>query len=80
MSNNRRQNGFTMIELMLSVTFIAILLLAIAMLIIQMSGMYNKGLTLREASQAGQFISSEIQRSLNQTYSNAVVYVNLPDD
>ncbi len=78
MSNNSR-SGFTLVELMLSISFIAILLLAIAMLIIQMSAIYNKGLTLREANQAGQFISSEIQRSLNQTYSNAVEAVEFSD-
>lgn len=79
MMSNKLQRGFTMTELMLAVSFIAILLLAIAMLIIQMSAIYNKGLTLREANQAGQFISSEIQRTLNQTYSNAVAYVELPE-
>ena len=68
-----------MVELMLSVSFIAVLLLAIAMLTIQMSGIYNKGLTLREANQAGQFLSSEVQRSLNQTYSRAVEVVSFPD-
>jgi len=69
-----------MVELMLSITFIAILLLSIAMLTIQMSGIYNKGLTLREANQSGQFISSEVERALNQTYSNAVTSVTLPDE
>lgn len=79
MSNSKPRNGFTLVELMLSITFIAVLLLAIAMMTIQMSSIYNKGLTLREANQAGQFVSSEVQRSLNQTYSNAVEAVNLPD-
>jgi len=77
--SSKQQAGFTMTELMLAVSFIAVLLLAIAMLIIQMSAIYNKGLTLREANQAGQFISSEIQRSLNQTYSNAVKMAELPE-
>lgn len=72
MISNRNHKGFTLVELTLSMSFIAILLLAISMLIIQMSGIYNKGLTLREANEAGQFISSEIQRTLNQTYSAAV--------
>jgi len=79
MWGRRVVRGFTLIELMLSVSFIAVLLLAIAMLVIQMSAIYNKGLTLREANQAGQFISSEVQRALNQTYSNAVEVAELPE-
>ena len=73
--------GFTLVELMLSMTFIAILLLSITMLIVQIAGIYNKGITLREADQAGQFVSSELQRSFTQTFSQAVGTdaVQLPD-
>lgn len=80
--SSHKYRGFTMVELMLSLSFIAILLLAIAMLIIQMSSIYNKGLTLREANEAGQFISSEIQRTLNQAHRAAVNIdsVNFPSE
>ena len=49
---------------MLSMSFISLLLLAIAMTTIQVSNIYNRGLTLREVNQAGRSISEELQRSI----------------
>lgn len=72
------KRGFTMVELMVSMVFISVLLLAIAMLILQITSVYNKGLTMREANQAGQFIASELQRALNQTYTEEVFYEDMP--
>lgn len=80
MKAKQQSVGFTLVELTLAISFIAILLLAITMLIMQTASIYNKGLTLREANQAGQFISSEVQRSLNQTYSKAVEEVEFTDN
>lgn len=56
--------GFTLIELMLAMTFVAMLLIAIAMTTIQISNIYNKGITLREVNQAGRAISDELQRGV----------------
>lgn len=61
--HNTRQ-GFTLVELMLAMTFISVLLLAIAMTVIQVGSMYNRGMTLKETSQAARDISSDIQRSI----------------
>jgi len=61
---NRAKSGFTLVELMLAMTFIAILLIAIAMTTIQISNIYNKGITLREVNQAGRSLSEELQRSI----------------
>lgn len=60
-----RNKGFTLVELMLSMAFIAILLLAIALLVLQISSIYNKGLTLRAVNEAGKIITGDIQRTLN---------------
>lgn len=60
----KKQQGFTLIELMLSLTFIAFLLLAIAMTIIQIGGVYNKGTTLKEINQASRDLSADVQRSI----------------
>jgi hypothetical protein len=49
---------------MLAMTFISILLIAIAMTTIQISSIYNKGITLREVNQAGRSLSDEFQRSI----------------
>lgn len=54
-------------ELSIAMTFLSILLLAIAMLTLQISSIYNKGLTLRAVNESGQLLSSEIQRKLNQS-------------
>ncbi len=56
--------GFTLIELMLAMTFISVLLIAIAMTTIQISNIYNKGVTLKEVNQAGRSLSDEFQRSV----------------
>ncbi|HET6746554.1 MAG TPA: prepilin-type N-terminal cleavage/methylation domain-containing protein [Candidatus Saccharimonadales bacterium] len=67
---SRDNKGFTLIELMLAMTFIAVLLIAIAMTTIQVSNIYNKGITLREVNQAGRSLSDEFQRSI----ANAVPF------
>lgn len=59
-----KKTGFTVIELMLAMTFIAILLIAIAMTTIQISNIYDKGITLREVNQAGRNVSEDLQRSI----------------
>lgn len=62
--NHAKKDGFTLVELMLAMTFIAILLVAVAMTTIQISQIYNKGITLREVNQAGRALSDELQRSI----------------
>lgn len=62
--NQGKTQGFTLIELMLAMTFIAVLLIAVAMTTIQISNIYNKGITLREVNQAGRSLSDEFQRSI----------------
>jgi prepilin-type N-terminal cleavage/methylation domain-containing protein len=63
--NHDSQRGFTLIELLLAMTFISLLLLAIAMTIIQISGIYNRGMTLKEVNQSGRLVSSELAKSIN---------------
>lgn len=75
-----RQRGFTLVELMLAMTFLSILLLAIAGLIIQVTNVYTKGVTLTAVDRAGQAISSEVQRTLNQSSAAKVKYVTSGDD
>jgi len=62
--NLDKVRGFTLIELMLSMTFISVLLVAIAMTTIQISTIYTKGITLREVDQAGRNVSDELQRNI----------------
>lgn len=62
--SNRRNAGFTIIELMLAMGFVGMLLLAIAMTTIQIGSIYNKGITLKQVNQAGRSMSDELQRSI----------------
>lgn len=68
--------GFTLVELMLSMAFISVLLLAIAMLVLQISSTYNKGLTLRAVNEAGQLITSDIQRTVNQAVQEKTLFAD----
>jgi type II secretory pathway pseudopilin PulG len=62
-----RTKGFTLIELMLAMSFLAALLLAIALTIIQISTIYNHGLTLKDVNDAGATISADLQSSVSQS-------------
>jgi len=73
--------GFTLIELMLAMTFISLLLLAIAMTIIQIANIYNKGTILREINQVSRDVNNEIERAMRASGSfslepSAQRYVN----
>jgi len=52
---------------MLAMAFVATLLLAIAMIIVQIGGIYNKGITFTDVNRAGSSIASELQRSINES-------------
>lgn len=56
--------GFTIIELMLAMAFVSILMIAVAMTIIQLSMIYNKGTTLRAVDQAGRAVSQDLHVTL----------------
>ncbi len=67
MSHANKKSGFTLIELMLSMAFVSILLLAIAMTVIEMSSIFNKGLTLKEVNQVGRSITGELKSTIAAT-------------
>lgn len=62
-----KQNGFTLIELILSMGFVSALLIAIALTVIQIGNTYTRGLTLKEVDQAGRSLSAELQRVVSQS-------------
>lgn len=64
---NHDRSGFTIVELMLAMTFLGLLLLAIALTTIQISNIYTKGVTLREVNQAGRALSDELQQAIGGT-------------
>lgn len=58
-----KQAGFTLIEMMLAMAFIAVLLVTIALTVIQMGAIYNKGLTFKEVNQAARGVSDDLRRT-----------------
>lgn len=63
--NHAAKKGFTIIELMLAMSFIAVLLLAIAMTVIQIGNIYRKGLSLKEVNQVSRDVSADFRKSLS---------------
>ena len=68
----RNQRGFTLIELMLSMTFVAILLLTIALTVIQMGTTYNRGMTLKELNQVARDVSDDLRRTVQSSGAFAI--------
>ncbi|MDB5166890.1 MAG: hypothetical protein JWN26_35 [Candidatus Saccharibacteria bacterium] len=64
MNHVNKNKGFTLIELLLAMTFISVLLLAIAMTILQISNIYNRGIIVKDVSQVGRSIVTELQTNV----------------
>jgi Tfp pilus assembly protein FimT len=62
--DNQKTQGFTLVELMLAMTFISALLLAIAMTIVQIANIYNHGMIIKDVNQTSRTISEELDRAL----------------
>jgi len=60
----RRQSGFTLIELLLAMTFISVLLLTIALTIVQIANIYNRGIILKEMNQTSRSLSDELDDAM----------------
>lgn len=78
--STKRRAGFTLIELMLAMTYVALLLLAIAMTTMEIGRIYNKGITLKNVNQVGRDVSNELQRSIASVppFDMTTHYVNQP--
>lgn len=77
---HNKQHGFTIIELTLAMTFISFLLLGIALTIIQIGAIYNKGSTSKEINQASRDINDNLNRNISVAGSLALAtdYVRSP--
>lgn len=77
---NRRDSGegFTIVELMLAMGFVSALLIAVAMTVIQIGGIYNRGITLKSVNQAGTAIASELQRTISTSSSSSMTFAPNP--
>ncbi len=70
MTYNRSSNGFTLIELMLAMTFFGVLLMLATALFVQTLGMYTRGLTVKQINQASRTLTDDIARVSNSTSAN----------
>jgi type II secretory pathway pseudopilin PulG len=60
----KTRKGFTIIELLLAMTFVAVLMITVAFLVIRITAIYQKGLTLRSVNQVGRNIMDEFNRAV----------------
>lgn len=72
MYHKLHRKGFTLIELMLAMSFLSVLLLAIAMTVIQVSNIYTRGLTLKEVNQAGRAVSADLKSGISSSAPFAI--------
>lgn len=59
-----RRQGFTMVELMMAMTFVAILIVAITVLVMNIQGIYRRGLATREVNATSRSIVDDITRAI----------------
>ena len=63
----KNQRGFTMMELMISLTFISFLLIFIVVMTLRVAQMYNKGTTLKSINQASRTVVEQIARDISES-------------
>lgn len=74
MFRKRTDTGFTLIELMLAMVFVAFILVFVSLTTVQMFRTYDKGAAMKEVNQAGQSIVEDISTSIRaQAPSNVDV-------
>ena len=72
MIDRRNKGGFTLIELMFAMAFVAFLMIFIVTSIVQIMRIYNKGLAIRDINQSGRQLVEDMTRSLR--YANALQF------
>lgn len=63
--NNKTEKGFTIIEVTLSMAFIGMLVIAIAMILMNILSLYQKGLTIKSVNSVGRGLISELTTAIN---------------
>jgi hypothetical protein len=79
-NTSSRLSGFTIVELMIAMAFIALLLLAIASAVIQVGAIYNKGVTMKSVNQAGRLVVGDFKRVVSESEPFDVVASYKPHD
>ena len=74
-----KKKAFTIIELMLAMSFLGTMLVGIATLIMQITNIYQKGLAIRSINSNGREIISDITRTVNASRVNIDINPEVPD-
>ena len=69
---NHHQSGFTIVELLLALTFFSFILLFATAGFIQINRSYNKGLTVKQMNETGRLVLEDITRAIRATPSGDV--------
>lgn len=64
MYHKSKQAGFTIIELMLAMVFVAFILVFISLTLVQMFRIYDKGASMKQVNQSGQAMVEEISQAV----------------
>lgn len=64
MHRKSNQHGFTLIELMLAMIFVAFILVFISLTLVQMFRTYDKGTSMKQVNQAGRSLVEEISQAV----------------
>ncbi|MCL2371286.1 type II secretion system GspH family protein [Candidatus Saccharibacteria bacterium] len=64
-----KKKGFTIVELLLAMTFVAILLVAITVLVMNIQGIYRRGIAMREVNATSRSIIDDITRAISSAPS-----------
>lgn len=67
-----KQHGFTITELMFAVSILAIVLLVLLGSIIQMTRIYDKGITLKRVNQSGRTVGEELTRAIRLSGTTSI--------
>lgn len=69
------KHGFTIVEITIAMTFVATLLITIAIVVTQMTAIYQKGLALRAVNSAGRELVDEFSRGITSAPAEGVSYL-----
>ena len=74
------KKGFTLIELMLALSFIGILLVITVVTIIHVTNQYSRGITLKSINQAGRELGASMKRDAASATGITTLYVDPSQD
>lgn len=65
--NKKQRFGFTIIEMTLSMAFISLLMMAVGYLVIYLSNLYQRGISIKDVNKTADLIISDMQNSVSSS-------------